>query len=388
MMRRFLFVPILLASVALVALLVALGPEPEAEEIESPLTEVRIETVRLGAHQVVVRADGTVRPARRTAVAARAAGEIVWAANPLRVGIQVEEGSPLFRIRRTPYEQAVAEARSRVAEAELRLLREQAATEVARSEWKRTGAEPDPLALGVPQLAAAQEGAAAARAALETAEADLENTEIRAPHAGLVASRTAEAGEWVTPGQRVLELFSLEMFEVRVSLPDAAFSLVDLPFQDPGGRTPAARVTATLGPPDAEVRWTWDGRLARMEGEMDPATRFVPAVIEVAEPYRATPEGRPPLVAGMFVQVEIEGKEFAGVAAVPQSAFRADGSVLIVDSGDRLRVRQVDAFWPAGQADLLVRAGLAEGDRLVVSPPSMAAEGMRVRVVGASGEGS
>lgn len=388
MMRRFLFVPILLLSVATVAILMALGPEHEAEETETPLTEVRIETVRLGAHQVVVRADGTVRPARRTAVAARAAGEIVWAANPLRVGIQVEEGSPLFRIRRTPYAQAVAEARSRVAEAELRLLREQAATELARAEWARTGAEPDPLALGVPQLAAAQEGAAAARAALETAEADLENTEIRAPHPGLVASRTAEAGEWVTPGQRLLELFSLEMFEVRVSLPDAAFSLVDLPFSDRGGRTPAARVTATLGPPDSEVRWTWEGRLARMEGEMDPATRFVPAVIEVARPYEATPEGRPPLVAGMFVQVEIDGKEFAGVAAVPVSAFRADGSVLIVDSGDRIRVREVDAFWPAGQGDLLVRAGLAEGDRLVVSPPSMAAEGMRVRVVGPSGEGS
>lgn len=386
-MRRFLFVPILLASFAVVAILVALGPEPDAEEIETPLTEVRIETVRLGTHQVVVRADGAVRPARRTAVAARAAGEIVWAASPLRVGTRVDEGTPLFRIRRTPYAQAVAEARSRVAEADLRLLREQAATEVARTEWARTGAEPDPLALGVPQLAAAEEGAAAARAALETAEADLENTEIRAPHAGLVASRSAELGEWVAPGGRLLELFSLEVFEVRVSLPDAAFSLVDLPFSDRGGRTPAARVTATLGPPDAEVSWTWEGRLARMEGEMDPATRFVPAVIEVASPYQATPDGRPPLVAGMFVQVEIDGKEFAGVAAVPLSAFRADGSVLIVDSGDRIRVREVDAFWPAGQG-LLVRAGLAEGERLVVSPPSMAAEGMRVRVIGPSGEGS
>ena len=231
-------------------------------------------------------------------------------------------------------------------------------------------------------MAAAEEGAAAARAALETAEAELGNTEVRAPHAGLVASRGAEVGEWVTPGQRLLELFALEVFEVRVSLPDAALALLDLPFRETGGRASPARVTATLGPPDAEVRWTWEGRLARVEGAMDPVTRFLPAVVEVAGPYRTTPDGRPPLVAGMFVRVEIEGKEFADVATVPVSAFRADGTVLVVDGEDRIRIRQVDAFWPAGETALLVRSGLAAGDRLVVSPPSMVAEGMRVRIAG------
>ncbi len=384
-MRRFLFVPILLASFAVVALLVALGPEPEAQEFEPALPEVRVQSVQLGPQRVVVNVDGTARPARRTRVAAQVAGEIVWAAGALRVGTQVAGESPLFRIRQTPYSQAVAEARSRLAEAELRLLREQAAAEMARTEWERTGAEPDPLALGVPQLAAAEEGAAAARAALETAEADLRNTEVRAPHSGLVAARSAEVGEWVTPGHRLLELLSLDVFEVRVSLPDAALSLLDLPFRESGGRASPARVTATLGPPDAEVRWTWEGRLARMEGEMDPATRFVPALIEVAGPYQTTPDGRPPLVAGMFVRVEIEGKEFADVANVPASAFRADGTVLVVDDEDRVRIRQVDAFWPAGEAAVLVRSGLAAGERLVVSPPSLVAEGMRVRIAGSPG---
>lgn len=388
MLRRFLFVPILLVAVAVMALLVALGPEPEAQEIDSPLTEVRVQTVRLDTERVVVTADGTARPARRTAVAAQVAGEIVWAASPLRVGTQVDEESPLFRIRQTIYAQAVAEARSRLADAELRLLRERAATELARVEWERTGAEADPLALGIPQLTAAEAGAAAARAALETAEADLRNTEVRAPHSGLVAARDAEVGERVNPGQRLVEVIALDVFEVRVSLPDAALPLVDLPFRESSGRTSVARVTATLGPPNAEVRWTWEGRLTRMEGEMDPATRFIPAVIEVAGPYRTTPDGRPPLVAGMFVQVEIEGREFPDVATVPVSAFRADGSVLVVDGEDRIRIREVDAFWPAGDASLLVRSGLAAGERLVISPPSMVAEGMQVRVAVPSGGGT
>ena len=84
----------------------------------------------------------------------------------------------------------------------------------------------------------------------------------------------------------------------------------------------------------------------------------------------------------MFVQVEIEGKEFPEVATVPVSAFRADGTVLVVDAEDRVRVREVDAFWPAGETAVLVRSGLAAGERLVVSPPSLVAEGMRVRIAG------
>ena len=117
---------------------------------------------------------------------------------------------------------------------------------------------------------------------------------------------------------------------------------------------------------------------------MDPATRLVQAVVEVERPYQATPDGRPPLVAGMFVHVAIEGREFADVAVVPVSAFRADGTVLVVDAEERIRARAVDAFWPAGETGLLVRSGLSDGERFVVSPPAMAAEGMRVRVVGPS----
>ncbi len=384
MLRRFLFLPILLVAAGAVALLVALGPEPEAQGIETPLTEVRVETVRLGPYRVVVHADGAVRPARRTTVVAQTAGEIIWAVSPLAAGTRVDADVPLFRIRRAPYEEAAALARSRLAEAELRLHQERAVAELARIEWEGAARDPDPLALRMPQLVAAEAGLAGARAALENAEADLRNTEVRTPHAGLVASRSAEVGEWVAPGQPLVVLFGLDVFEVRVSLPDAALSLVDLPFRGANGRGPAARVTATLGPPNAEVRWTWEGRITRIEGEMDPTTRFVPAVVAVDRPYGTTPEGRPPLIVGMFVGVEIEGKELPDVAVVPRSAFRADGTVLVVDADDRVRVREVDPFWSAGEAALLVRSGLAGGERLVVSPPSMVADGMRVRVVGRS----
>ena len=380
-MQRFLFIPILIGAGALLALLVALGPRPEAQEIEAVLPEVRAATVRVGPQRVTVRADGTVRPSRRTTVSAEVAGQVVWSAPGLRDGARVEEGAALFRIESLAYEQAAEVARSQVAHARLALQSEEGLARLAEEEWTGEGTEPDPLALRVPQLAAARAGVAAAEASLKRAERDLEKTEVRAPHPGLVGARNAEVGEWAAPGVPLVEILSVDVAETRVSLPDAALELIELPFGGAsGGQGPRARLTAVLGPALASTTWSWEGRLTRMAGEVDPATRFFPAVIEVRDPYGERAGGRPPLVAGMFVRAEIEGREYPGVAVVPRSAFREDGRVLVVDDEDRIRIREVDAFWSTGNGDLLVRSGLDDGERVVTNPPAIVTEGMTVRL--------
>ncbi len=381
-LRRFGFVLILLAAAGMVWLLTALGPKPVARELETLPPEVRVMTVQLAPYRVTVSADGSVEPARRTTVTAGVAGRILWAAAGLRRGVRVARDAPLFRVEPAAYEQALRQAESRVAEAELRRVTERAAAEIARAEWEEEPGDPDPLALRIPQRAAAEAALAAARAALRRAERDLESTEIRAPHDGLVGMRAAEVGEWAAPGLPLVELLSVAAAEVRVSLPDAALGLLDLPFGAvPTRSAPRARLTAVLGGPGAQAPWSWEGRLVRMEGEVDPATRFLPAVIEVRDPYAPGPAGRPPLAAGMFMRAEIAGKEFPGVAVVPESAFREDGQLLLVDGENRLRIREVDDFWYDGAGGVLVRSGLTDGDRVVITPPAIVSDGMPVRVL-------
>ncbi len=381
MIRRFLFVPILLAAGALVALLTALGPQPEAQEVETVLPGVQAMRVSIGARRVTVEAEGVVRPARRTTVAAEVAGRIVWAAPGLRAGIRIEEGTPLFRIEPVAHEQAVAQARSVRDEAALRVGTEEARARVAASQWADEGIEPDPLALREPQLGAARSALAAAEAALRRAEADLARTGIAAPHAGIVGVRAAEVGEWATPGTPLVELLAVDRAEMRVSLPDAALNLVELPFAGaPSHAAPRVRLTPVLGPGVGAATWVWEGRLVRVEGEMDPATRFLPAIVEVQDPWAPGPDGRPPLLAGLFLRAEIEGREFPEVAEVPASALREDGSVLVVDDANRVEVRGVESFATSGEEGVLIRSGLRDGDRVVTNPPAIVTDGMAVRV--------
>ena len=380
MTRRLLFLPILAIAAGAFALLTALGPEPSAREGELLPAAVRVETVRLAPRRATVSAHGVVRPARRTILAAEVAGRITWAAPGLRNGARVDSGALLFRIEPVAHELRVAQAESALAEAEWRAAAERAAGRAARAEWaEEEGEAPDPLALREPQLAAAEAALRAARAALRNAERDLERTEVRAPRAGLVAARSAEVGEWAAPGRALLELLSIGAAEVRVALPDAAAGLLDLPFGNaPAAPAPRARVIASFGPPAAPTSWIWEGRLTRLESEMDPATRFLSAIVEVPEPYRAAPDGRPPLLAGAAVEVRIEGREVPGVAVVRETAFRQDGTLLVVDAGDRIRIRSVDAFWTTPDGEVLVRSGLAAGDRVVTTPPTVVTDGMRV----------
>ena len=66
------------------------------------------------------------------------------------------------------------------------------------------------------------------------------------------------------------------------------------------------------------------------------------------------------------------------MAVVRETAFRQDGTLLVVDAGDRIRIRSVDAFWTTPDGEVLVRSGLTAGDRVVTTPPTVVTDGMRV----------
>jgi multidrug efflux pump subunit AcrA (membrane-fusion protein) len=68
----------------------------------------------------------------------------------------------------------------------------------------------------------------------------------------------------------------------------------------------------------------WPGRIARIEGGLDPRIRTVQVVVAVDEPYRrAAPPERPPLVKNMYVEVELTGRPLpAWPSCLPRRSMR------------------------------------------------------------------
>jgi hypothetical protein len=86
------------------------------------------------------------------------------------------------------------------------------------------------------------------------------------------------------------------------------------------------------------------------------------------------------MAVGLFLEAEILGRRLDEVVVLPRSALRADRQVLVVDASARLRFRAVEVI-RVDRGQVLVRAGIAEGDRVCVSPLEAAVDGMRVRTV-------
>lgn len=217
---------------------------------------------------------------------------------------------------------------------------------------------------------------------IEAARRDLEHTEIRMPFRGRISAAEVEQYQYVRQGELLASADGIRTARVVAQLPIQRMATlirssesVNIATED--SRTirdvlgVAARVHLQIG----EQRVTWDGRLDRLSDTFDPDTRTVGVVVEVDEPYRLVQPGRrPPLVKGMFVEVELIGKPRPDTILIPSSALHGD-VVYLVDAEKRLEVRRVTGSRAlAGVARIL--SGLDPGERLVVSDPVPAIAGM------------
>ena len=354
--------------------------EPETTIPEVPVPLVRVQEIELRELQLSVESQGTVSPRTESVLVPEIAGRVIWVAPSFASGGFFEADEPLLRIDPHDYRQAVVRARAEVARAELRLAQEKAEAEVARREWKELGVgEATPLTLHEPQLAEAEATLEASRAALRQAERNLDRTEIRAPYAGRVRTKQVDVGQHVTPGTPLAMVYAVDFAEIRLPLPDGEMAFLDLPLDYRGETGRRSGPEVILRAEFAGRTHEWEGRIVRTEGEIDPRSRMVHAVARVGNPYaRGDDPDRPPLAAGMFVDAEILGRVVDGVAVVPRASLRQDGRVLVVDEGDRLRLREVEVLRRTPET-VIVSAGLAAGERLCITPLAAVTDGMRVR---------
>ena len=290
---------------------------------------VRVITVEPETLSLKVRAEGTVAPRTESQLVPEVAGRVVEVSPSLAAGGFFEEGEALLKIEAREYDLAVIRANAAIAQAKLRLATERQEAEVARKEWRALGqGEPNPLVVREPQIAEALAALASAEAALAQAKFDLERTVVRAPYAGRVRSKQVDVGQFVQRGAPVATLYSVDLAEVKLPIPDAELEFVNLPLAYRGAAESARGPAVTLTARFAGREHKWRGRIVRTEGEIDPATRMVHAIAQVEDPYAPGRDARrPPLAVGMFVEAEIDGRRVSNIVRLPRTALRGDSRV-------------------------------------------------------------
>ena len=375
--------PILVLALGAYGALIIIGAktEPEQRPPEISLPRVHVMEVKSASRQLKVHTEGTVAPKTASQLTPEVSGRVVWVSPALATGGFFKAGEVLLRVDSRVYQLSVVRARSGVAQAKLKLATEEQEAALARQEWETLGSgPPTSLVLREPQIDEAKASLAAAEAALEQAEYDLQRTKVRAPYDGRVWSESVDVGQFVASGSALARLYGVDFAEVRLPIPDNELAYLDLLLAYRGQSRTAQGPKVVLRSEFAGKNHQWAGRIVRTEGEIDPKTRMVHAIAQVKDPYgRGSDRSRPPLAVGMFVEAEIEGKWVSDVVVLPRSVLRGD-QVLVVDETDRLYHRQVEIL-RAESDQVLISSGLSEGERVCVSALQTPVNGMRVEVL-------
>jgi RND family efflux transporter MFP subunit len=373
--------PIGIVVVALVAGRAIISSKPEAQRMAPPVVPLSVEATRLVStdYQVMVTADGTVRPRTTSTLIPQVPGRVIEVSPSFREGGFFERGDVLLRIEPRDFELALSSAQAQVAQASAALEQELALAEVVKGDWESLGKQAPSLGLRKPQIAAARAALLSAEAQLERAQVDLQRTVIRAPYAGRILEQNVDIGQFVSVGTTLARIYSIDYVEIRLPLGNRQLEYVRLPerFRDDGNVTsqdgPAVTIEAMVG----RTAYTWEGRIVRAEGTIDTQSRQLYVVAQVDAPYARGPEGRPPLRIGQFVQARIHGTLLKNVIVIPRSALREGGEVLLVDEDSILRRRAVSVLW-SDETHVVVADTLAPGEILALTPLSVSAAGSPV----------
>jgi len=342
-------------------------PPPETRDI--PNVEPLVSVLPLIESSVSFRiaSQGTVRPRTETIVSAEVAGSIVSISPKFIAGGVFENGEELLRIDPTNYSVAVDQAKALLTQ---RQIEHDGALKL-RTQGYRAESE----------YASAVAALAAARAGLVKAERNLERTHITLPYDGMVKTKEADLGQYVSPGTRLGVTFATDYAEVRLPLTDQDLAFIDLP------DAAAVRGSGAAPGPLVDLSAVQKGRLAhwkaqivRTEGVVDERNRVTYAVARIADPYQLkSDEGdESPLPIGTFVAADIEGATIDNVIRVPRGALRGNNQLMFIDGDNRLRIRNVEIV--RADADYAyLRGGSIIGDRIITTTLESPINGMKVR---------
>ncbi len=348
------------------------APGPQ-EQPPAPVEIARAEAGVLSEDWVFV---GQVRSLRAAELATGAAGEVLMI--DVREGDRVELGQLLVEL-----DERAAKARLRAAKSSQRESdRELAQAQRDATRAQSLGAEVIPEAEIEQQSSRADTLEARKRrygAEVELVRAQLEDHRIVAPFAGVIATRYVDLGQWVSAGETVLELISVDEVELLVDVrPELLGSLAV------GGK-------ATVRPTTAIAGRARDSVAAEVRGivpSLDPSTRTLTVRLVPVEP-------RSWLLPGAAVDVAfpvsvdtaaVSDTEHGSAVIVPRDALvlgAVDTRIVEVVEGAAKPIT-VEVLAQAGERALVRAPGLSAGASVVVRGNERLRPGQPLRVLESS----
>jgi RND family efflux transporter MFP subunit len=373
---------IIVLGVFIMRMMISSRQAPAREVRDDPGILVEVLRAERQDIRVTVRGTGTVEASQEVSIIPQVSGKVASISPSLVVGGFFKKDETLFEIEDIDYRLALEQAESARARAEFDLATIESQARIARTEWEQLNRNdstpPNPLVLYEPQLRSARAALSSASAQLEQAGINLERTKIKAPFSGRIKSENIDPGQVIQPGSIVAVLSGSDTAEIAVPLPIDELRWISVPGYGERQNGADASVHIDIG----NESYEWKGHVVRSSGEIDTSTRMMKIILEVNDPYglkQNKKSGYAALASGAFVDVHIKGKEIKDVFVIPRSAFRDNATVWIMDKENMLKINKVDVI-KIERETVIIGKGLEDGDMVIMTNISGAAEGMKLRM--------
>lgn len=340
---------------------------------------VEVAQVRRADYRPVIVATGAVEPARDVVLSPRVGGEVVWRSEKFVPGGYVEKGEILLKIDPADFRNRLALRRSDLRQALAELEIEQGRQDVALKDYalidENLSGENQQLVLREPQLHAVEARVAAARAAVEQAQLQLERTAVRAPFNAHILSRNAVLGSQVAPGDMLGRLVGREVYWVVVNVPLNKLRWIEVPDAEDQKGSPVKIVD----------RKAWEkgvfrtGYVYKLIGALEDQTRLARLLVAVPDPLAYTQESnRPRLMLNSFVEASIQGQQLKNVVRLNRDFVRENETVWVMKD-HKLEIRKVDILLMDAVYAYIVN-GLENNEQVVTTNLSTVTEGVELRL--------
>ncbi len=363
--RRFLR-PVMAAAFASAALIGATaGAAPAAGRLPLKVGVVRVAPQPV---ETVSALTGEIVPRREISTAFAVGGRVI--AVNTDIGEKVTAGEVLARLDSVQQQQGVAAARAAVESAKANL--DQAQRDFRRQEGLLASGSTTRLRRDEAerQFLIARARYERARASLRQAEKALADTVLKAPESGIITARLADPGAVVGAARTVLKLAVGGALDARFDAPEQIPSRL------------VARFPVRLALLD-DPRVVFSGHVREISPLINPATGTVEVKVAIDAPPDATPD------FGQAVRGRVR-RSLGAVIALPSSALMSSGggpAVWVVDPASQrvhLRAITVSAFL---DERFIVASGLRPGELVVVYGAYLLFPDRRVRFAGGPAAG-
>lgn len=353
--------------------LAACKPEAPAQAPAAPPVEVAVVTLKSQPVPLVAELNGRTVAHMEAEVRPQVSGIITQ--RTFEEGTLVKAGQVLYRIEQAPYRASLNQAKASLANAQATLqaakLKAERYSDLIKIEAVSQQEADDAKASYQQALATIAER----KAAVESAQIDLNFTQITAPIAGRISKSSITPGALVTANQETALAVIRTLDPIYVDITQSSAALLRLKKALGNG--------VAAGSTDVSLRLE-DGSLYQHAGVLKFAEVAVDQETGSVTLRALFPNAEGLLLPGMYVRALLqEAVAPQGLLAPQQSITRdakGNGLALVVNANNTVEAREVVTGQAIG-SQWLIQRGLADGDRLIVEGTGKVKAGSTVHAI-------